>query len=337
MPTNTLSHRFFFILLALVSVLMFFVFQPYLKGIVVAGVFAVIFEPLYRRIHLFVKQKGVAAGLTILITVTLVLIPLLVFGQQITQEALGLYTSLAERDITYTSLLATLESKISIFLPGFSIDLEKYATDAVGLFFNSFGGFFSGTISLFVNFLVGLFAFYYFLKDGEHFKAALIDLSPLRDSHDHLVIDRLKQTVNSVLKGTLVIALIQGFIASIGLTLFGVPNPALWGSVAAVAAMVPGVGTALVMAPAVLFLFFSGLGGQALGLLLWAVLAVGLIDNILGPKIMSRGIKIHPLFIILSVLGGVTLFGPFGFLFGPLILSVFFALFDIYRLIIKNP
>lgn len=336
MHNRSIERNFFFIILALSSVLMFLVFRPYFEGLIIAAVFAVIFEPLYRHLKKYFIWPGLAATGTIIITVVLVLIPLFIFGKQIAEEAFDLYVQLTEKSLSYGGVIANIENQIHAVLPEFSIDLEGYIASFVGFIFGSFGSFFSGTLTLAINFFVGLFAYYYFLKDGPGFKKRLIRLSPLPDSYDNLIIDRLKLTINSVLKGTLVIALIQGFVASIGLTIFNVPNPALWGSVAAVAAMVPGVGTGLVMIPAVLFLFISGLANQALGLLLWGTLAVGLIDNFLGPKIIGQGTKIHPLFIILSVLGGVTFFGPFGFLFGPLTLSVFITLFDIYQLLVKE-
>jgi predicted PurR-regulated permease PerM len=105
----------------------------------------------------------------------------------------------------------------------------------------------------------------------------------------------------------------------------------VWGSIAAVAALIPGVGTALVVVPGVLYLFFTGSTGYAIGLLIWGLLAVGLIDNLLGPLVVNRGIKIHPFIILLSVLGGLTFFGLVGFILGPLIIAFLFALLEIYK------
>jgi predicted PurR-regulated permease PerM len=328
-----LEYSFFFIFMALAAILLFLVFRPYLISLVVAATFAVVFQPIYNFFVRIVRLRGLAALGTVLVTVILVLIPLVIFGRQVSQEAYSLYQSLSSDSLSYSGLLLGLEEKINGLLPEFSVDLRSYASQAVSFFVGNFGSFFAGTINIFVNLLVGLFAYYYFLKDGKHFKDALIGLSPLPDKYDQIILKRLDVTINSVIKGTVIIALIQGFVAGIGLTIFGVPNPALWASMAAIAALVPGAGTALVMVPAVIFLFLTGQDTNAISLLVWAALAVGLIDNFLGPKIMERGIKIHPLFILISVLGGIAFFGPFGFLLGPLTVAVFFALFDIYQLI----
>ena len=122
-------------------------------------------------------------------------------------------------------------------------------------------------------------------------------------------------------------------MTEMGFSIFGVPNPILWGSVAAVAALIPGVGTALVLIPSILYLFFIGETVSASGLLVWGIVAVGLVDNILGPKLVGRGIKLHPFLTLLSILGGISFFGPLGFLFGPLTLSLLFAFLEIYSTI----
>ena len=142
------------------------------------------------------------------------------------------------------------------------------------------------------------------------------------------------KAINSVIKGSLVIAIIQGILTGLGFTLFQVPNPALWGSIASITALIPGIGTALVLIPGILYLFFSFKIGLGFGLLAWGILAVGLIDNILGPTLVGRGTKIHPFLVLFGVLGGIQLFGPAGFIAGPLILSLLFALAEIYS---KSP
>jgi predicted PurR-regulated permease PerM len=85
------------------------------------------------------------------------------------------------------------------------------------------------------------------------------------------------------------------------------------------------------LVPGIIYLFISGSVGHAVGLLIWGLLAVGLIDNILGPMLMNKGIDIHPLLILLSVIGGIIFFGAIGFILGPLVFALFFALLDIYR------
>lgn len=117
----------------------------------------------------------------------------------------------------------------------------------------------------------------------------------------------------------------------IGLALFGVPNPVLWGVVAGVASLVPSIGTAVISVPVIIFLWFSGMHAQALGMLIWAGALVGMVDNVLSPFIIGKNTDIPPLLILFSVLGGVSLMGPIGILVGPLVISLLHTLISIYR------
>jgi len=176
-----------------------------------------------------------------------------------------------------------------------------------------------------------LLAIFYFLKDGEGWKKALLYMSPLSGEANQKILSRLVQTINGVLKGYLLIAFIQGTLMGIGLTIFHVPNSAIWGVVAGIASIIPPFGTAVVSVPAVIFLFFTGHIGLAIGLLIWAIIIVGAGDNILNPYIVGHKINIPPFLILFSVLGGIELIGPVGILIGPLTVSLLYTLIEIYQ------
>jgi len=148
---------------------------------------------------------------------------------------------------------------------------------------------------------------------------------------------KLRKTINSVMVGTVFIAVIQGVLTALGFAVFGINQPVLWGSFGALLALIPGIGATLIFIPAILIKLILGETMGALGLALWGLIAVSPIDNILRPIFIERGMKVHPFLILVSVLGGLTLFGPIGFLLGPIVLSLFFALTSIYLEVIKNP
>lgn len=175
-----------------------------------------------------------------------------------------------------------------------------------------------------------LIALYYLLKDGGKFTEYLVQLSPLEDKDDRFIVNRLKLAVHSTVKGNLIIGLIQGVVTATGFAIFGVPNPILWGGVSVITALIPSVGTALVLGPAIVYLFVSGDTLSGLGLTIWAILAIGIVDNMLGPKLVGQGMKLHPLSVFVSVIGGMAFFGPLGFILGPLALNITLALVDIY-------
>ena len=340
MHTRIPGLYFLIALLVGTLVLSYFIFEPFLAPLFLAAVFASVLQPLYRTIlKKLPLWPSLSALLTVLITIVCILVPLTFVGTQIGIEARSLYTGFKVGDarmLVQDSAFA-LEELVVPFVPsarGFSADLSSnlsmYAEDALQWIIQHVGSAASGIAGIFLKFFLFFIALYYLLRDGAKLKDKLVELSPLRDSYDEQIFDKLELAVHSVIKGNLTIALIQGTLTGIGFTIFGVPNSFLWGTVAALGALIPGIGTGLVFIPTVLFMFFSGDVSAALGLTIWGFLAVGLVDNFLGPQLIGRGVNLHPLLILLSVLGGLALFGPVGLFLGPLSLSLMFAFLSIY-------
>ena len=332
MTNSKIEIYFFFILFLAVFTLSFFLFLPFLAPLALAAIFAVVFHPTL----LWVKRVGgiasdaLAALVVMLVLILLVLVPLGFFSYMVFLEARSLFISLSSGGTDIGGALHIVENYINLYLPGFDVDVRQYAQEGLATITQSLGSIFAGTAQVLFSVFISLIAFYYFLKDGDRFHAALLSYSPLQNHYDEQIFERLRLTINSVVKGSLLIALLQGVMTGLGFFLFGVPSPVLWGAIAGIAALVPSVGTALIIIPAIIFLFVTGSGTAALGLLAWGVVAVGLLDNFLGPAFVGRGVAIHPLFILLSVLGGIALFGPAGFILGPSVLSLLVVLASIY-------
>jgi len=150
-----------------------------------------------------------------------------------------------------------------------------------------------------------------------------------------IILTKLERAISSVVKGSLVMAIIQGFLVGLGFVIFGIPHSVLWGSVGTVAALMPIVGSAAVTIPTGIYLLFTHQIGAGIGFIGWAFL-IGIVDTALRPFFLKRGMDVHPFFIFLSVLGGLAYFGPIGFLAGPIVLAFFFALLEIYPMVIKG-
>lgn len=332
------QFRFLLISLAISAVLIFFIFRPFLFSLILAVILAVVFHPFYQRVLKITRQhEGLAAIVTTLLVIVFVLTPLTFLGVQILREAQQLYSFLAEnsgKDVVF-NIFKNLVDKVQLMFPGakdfsFNFDTDQYLKNGTTWLVQNLGAIFSNLAQLLVNSFIFLLAFYYLLKDGQKLKKIIANLSPLGDTENETIFKKLGSAIDSVVRGNLIIAIIQGTSTAIGLTIFGVPNPVLWGTVAAITALIPGVGTSLVIIPSIAFLFFSNEIMPMFGLIIWGIVAVGLIDNFLGPRLVGRGMRLHPLLVILSVLGGVAFLGPIGFLIGPLVVSFFFAFLDIY-------
>jgi predicted PurR-regulated permease PerM len=330
-------HSHYFLLLALVAsiVVVYFIAKPFLGPLILAAVFAFLFQPIYQKCLNYLKNReSWAAFLTTITAIILVLLPISFLGTQIFKESSQLYQSLVhEGGDGFVGSLENLLNQTRTILPipaDFELNFGQYAKQGLEILIQNFGTVFSSLAKILLNAFVLLTAFYFFLKDGHRLKNYFVALSPLEDTDDEFIVSRLKSVMSAAMKGNLAIGIIQGVLTGIGLAIFGVPNAALWGGVAAIAAFLPGIGTALVITPAIIFLFLTGNTFGGVGLLVWGVTAVGLIDNFLGPKLVGRGMQLHPLAVFIAVLGGMAFFGPLGFILGPLAMSVCMALIDIY-------
>lgn len=338
--------RFLLILLAGALLLAFMIFRPFLAPLALAAVFAVVLQPLHNKIlSKFGGRESLAALVSVLVAAICILIPLAFIGAQILGEAGQLYASLFEPreggNLVATAIndlgqkFASIQPGSETFFNNLSEDLDVYAKRALEWLLSNLGAALSSISTLVLDLFIFFVALYYLLRDGQRLKKELISLSPLEDVDDEVVFGSLESAVNSVVKGSLTIALIQGAVTAIGFAIFGIPSAVLWGTVAAVAALIPAVGTSLVIIPAIIYLFVSGGIAQAIGLLIWGALAVGLIDNLLGPKLIGTGMRLHPLLVLLSVLGGIAFFGGIGIFLGPLTLSLLFAFIKIYSYLAK--
>jgi predicted PurR-regulated permease PerM len=341
MERRILEPLFFLLLLVGTLVVAFFMFRPFLYTLILAGIIAYLTWGMYLRVRTAVRSASVAALLMTASVLIALLVPLTLIGLRIAYEASGVYTLLSSpaTQQSISARMTSLQDALDGIMPGVQVDTVRI-TERLGAVFNwlvaSLGSLVGSFATLVMNFILLLFFYFYLVRDGHRLKARLMELSPLADEQEEQVLGRIGRAITATVRGSLVLALLQGLVAGVGFALFGVPSPALWGTVAMLAAFVPTIGTALVQVPAVIFVAASGDLGPALGLSLWALIAVGMLDNFLGPKLMSRGIHIHPMVMLLAVLGGITFYGPMGVVLGPITIALLYALLDIYQAMVQR-
>ncbi len=334
MQQDILQRYFFITALFVVGLVVFYVFYPFLEVLLLAVIFAVVLSPLHSKLTKVLFNKSSLSAVVVLILLAAVIItPAFFLGTRILDESKGLYNYLLSPNPVglLNSFTLAVETPIQKIYPDFSLNANEYLSNGADLLTRHLTGILSGVVTLVISIILMFIAVYFFLKDGPRFKKIVVDLSPLNDKHDLKMWNKVRDTINTTIKGVILVALIQGILAGIGLWIFGIPNATLWGSISAIAALVPGLGTAIVFIPAILYTMFLGNTASAIGLLVWGVVVVGLVDNFLIPYIYSRGILIHPMIMLFAVLGGIIAFGPIGFVFGPIIIALFFSMIDIYE------
>jgi predicted PurR-regulated permease PerM len=337
-------ESFFFLALLLGTLAVVVVmFLPFMNILILAAILAFLFSVPYERlVRALGGRRSLAALLMTLVMLVTILVPLALVGWRIAQEATALYTDVVTHANSQTlpHAIEQIQTYAQQFFPGLRIsaaDLNAQAQRVFGLIAGQLGALFAGVIQLVAGFFFLLLFFFFMIRDGSRLKRRIMELSPLSDEQEERISEKIGKAISSTVRGKIVISIIQGLAAGLGMLLFGIPNPALWGALTMLASFIPSIGTGIVLLPAVIYLFITSTPAAAVGLALWGIAVVGLLDNVLGPKLMTSGTRLHPLVMMLAVLGGIALFGPIGLLLGPILIALLYALLDIYLSIIRRP
>lgn len=332
MHKNKLEYFSFAALFAGVSVLLFFVFSPFLQILALAAVFAALFHTPYENLTLKMGgYKNLAAFIVVGLVLIFCIVPLFFLGFQIFHEAQGLYAGAQGNGAQYVQVVqAGIEHPIQRIFPDFSFNISASIGNALSFISGNLTSIVSQTFFVTLETFLMLLAFFFFLRDGRGLLAAVAAASPLGKEETRQILNNMYQTIQSVIRGTLAVALIRWILIGLAFYIVNIPNAILWGSIGGIIGAIPGLGTPFVFIPAVAYLYFEGNTLAAVGLALYGLLVIGLVDNILTPYFFGKGLAVPSIFVLFSILGGIIFFGPLGFILGPLVLSVFLSVFHIY-------
>jgi len=333
-----------FVLLLFFAVLSGFVgmIREFLIALVLAAIFAGLLYPLYSNIFdTFKKRSALAASVTLIITAFTVGLPLAGLTGMVTNEAIQI--SKKAQPIVQKALdnNLSLSEELPEWLP-LKEKLEPFretiinkaseAASAMGSWLvSSLSSATKGTVGFFLSLFIMFYAMFYFLIHGEILLSSLASLLPLSEEDQSEVMSRGLTVTRASLKGIIIIGIIQGILVGIAFWIIGIDGSAFWGSVVFLLSAIPGLGAPLVWLPAAVYLIFSGNVGWGLGLVVWGVLVVGLVDNFLRPWIVGNDSKLPDLIILISILGGIVSFGPVGIIIGPVIAALLDTVINIYK------
>jgi predicted PurR-regulated permease PerM len=331
---RVIEYVFFFLLLASAGYLVWKVLSPFAGALALSVIIVTICYPLYEKFLQisYKNNKSIAAGLTTLAAVFVIVLPLILISSVFVRELASFYQTLGVgQELTIEKYALDAQTMVQTYIPGFQLNLTEQIRQSAEWLVKNIGAIFAGTVSTLFIILISLIGSFYFFRDGREFVKLAIKISPLPDQEDEIIISKLAKAVRSVATGVVLISLLQGVLAAAGFAIFGIDRAVLWGAIGAILSLIPGIGTLAIMIPGVLFLFFTSTMFNAIGLAIWALLLVVIVDNILAPHVMSRGNNLHPFIMLTSVLGGISAFGPIGFIIGPVIVTLFIALLEVYN------
>jgi predicted PurR-regulated permease PerM len=337
---------FFFILLVLIAYELYAVVSPFLSAIIWAILLAFIAHPVLSALDRQIKRRSLSALVITLVVALLVGLPTVWLSARLVTEAQSLYKELSPGATKAGLARATdwvrgtgLGARINGALAAHGIRLEDairtYATDGakqtseyIVLHMGDFAGNFA--LSIF-HLSIALIAFFYFLRDGESYYETMRELTPLHEEDKQAIFESLSLTLSAVMRGLLLVAVLDGAALGLGYFVLGVPYWVLLALVSAATALLPMGGTAIVWAPLSGYLLATNGWFEAVALVVWAIFVLTAIDNIVKPLVMGHGTGLPTLALFLGLAGGIEAYGPLGIFAGPAVMAVFASLLRVYR------
>jgi predicted PurR-regulated permease PerM len=340
---------FVVILVVAVSALFVAVIWPLLKALLLGALLAGLCHPLYRWVTRLLRgRRSLGAIVTLVILFIVVAGPLSAFLGVVVQQALAVSDQAipwVQRHFGAASAFNAHDWLVQRF-PALAdhVPSQEQLVESVAAAAKSMGGFLvsvasqmtATTAAFLLNLFVMIYAMFFFFRDGEKILERIFYYLPLSDEDEALMLQRFSSITRATVKGTLVIGIIQGALAGFAFWVAGIDGSAFWGTIMAILSIVPGIGAALIWVPAVIYLMMTGQLLAGLLLFAWCAAVVGTIDNILRPILVGKDAKMPDLLILVGTLGGLFLFGPTGFIVGPIVCGLFLTMWDIYGATFKD-
>jgi predicted PurR-regulated permease PerM len=338
------TKAFFVVLAALVGYGLLLVLQPFAGSLTWAIFLAFILYPVHRWLtRKFRGQAGISAGLLTALTPFALLIPLTFLGLVFANQAKALVAYIKESNIHLDgSMLANLEqypvvgplarmAREQLSISG--ADIQEWLTNAAQTLLHNVasisGGVALSALGALVGFFFMLFLLFFMLRDGGEMFDRAQRLIPVPSEHREQLFSHLASVTRGVFYGIGLTAIIQGVLVSIGFAIAGLPSPVVFGVLAAILALLPAGGAAIVWIPGMLYLAATGRWGMAIFMVVWGII-VSTSDNFLRPTLVARYAPVSAFMVFVGVVGGIAAFGAIGIVVGPVFLALVAAIIDYF-------
>lgn len=338
-----LEQKAFLLLLVAVTLAFGWILLPFYGAVFWGAVLAIVFAPLYRRLLAKTGQRPtLAALLTLLCIVLLVILPLAMIASSLVQEITALYEKVRSGGVSFSGYVdqvyAALPEWLTQLLHRFGLDnlgaLQSRLTDALQQGSQRIAqqalNIGQNTFDFVVSFFIMLYLLFFLLRDGAQLSRRMRDAIPLNASYLRNLSGKFTTVIRATVKGNIAVAAVQGALGGLAFWFLGIHAPVLWAVLMAFLSLLPAVGAGLVWGPVAIYLLATGATLPGIGLAAYGVLVIGLVDNVLRPLLVGKDTKMPDYVVLISTLGGMALFGLNGFVIGPLVAAMFMAVWDIF-------
>ncbi|MDP3689547.1 AI-2E family transporter [Bradyrhizobium sp.] len=338
-----LENQTFLLLLLAVSLAFGWILLPFYGAILWAIVGALIFAPLNRRLlGRTGRRPNLAALGTVLVIVAMVILPLIMIAASLVQEASGLYAKVKSGEYDIAGFVQRMVDALPAWAKGLldrfgltdlSAAREKLASglvqsgEVLGPQALSIG---LNTFDFMIGLGIMLYLLFFLLRDGRALTERVKGDIPLRANQKTALFTRLADVVRATVKGGILVAIVQGALGGLAFWFLGIHAALLWAVLMAFLSLLPAIGAGLVWGPVALYLLATGAVWEGIGLIVYGVVVIGLVDNVLRPFLIGKDTKLPDYVVLISTLGGIEVFGLNGFVIGPLIAAMFMVTWEIF-------
>ncbi|MDG2435419.1 MAG: AI-2E family transporter [Gammaproteobacteria bacterium] len=335
------SKNAFIFVLSLITILFAIILWNFFLPILWAIVLSILFYPL--RNYLIEKKynPSLVSFLTIIVIVILVLIPGFIIFTVIGSESLLVLNKIESGEYNlgqlvnwFNALVPNLIDRLDSIGLNTNQLIEQLNNIGVGAtkfivsLLMSTG---QNLLQFFLSFFIMIYLLFFFLRDGENIIKSCIESFPMDDNQERFLIEKFSTVIKATVKGTILIAIAQGSIGGLILLFLDIEGAILWGAMMALFSILPGIGASIIWLPIALALIFNGALLKGLILIISGIFIIGLIDNLLRPYLVRKETNLPDYLILLSTLGGITIFGLSGFIIGPVVTALFIALWSTFN------
>lgn len=333
-------QTFLLMLLAAVSIGFVAMIRAFLLTILLAAIFTGLSYPMYLWLLRALHGRTVLAALaTLLVLVAVVIVPMLAVLGAGANEALRVTETMRPTLERLVDRPGEFNGRMSV-LPGYHY-IEPYraqlfikAGELLGsttaFIFSALSATTRATAVFVFHFVILLYTMFFFLTGGPPLLDSVMSFLPLKDADKQRMLDQFVSVTRATLRGTILTGVTQGVMGGLAFFVAGIDGAIFWGTIMTVLSIIPGIGSALVWAPAAIILMFSGDVWRGIGLFAFGGIVIGSIDNLLRPLLVGRDTQMHELLIFFSTLGGLLMFGVMGFIVGPILAALFVTVWDMF-------
>ncbi len=336
-----LAQGSFLLFLIAASLLFGWILMPFFSAILWALVIAILFTPLKQRwAKRFGKHDSLLSLCVVIVCALIVVLPLLFLGVSVAEQGALVYQKISSGEINLSPYMERVQtafpplqhllSRFGVNIGSIKQHLTEGAMQASSYIATQALSIGQNTFQFGVSLALMLYMAFFFIRDGDKLLSLLIRALPLGDARERLVLGKLAGVTSATIKGNLVVAIVQGSLGGLIFWILGVQGALLWAMVMAVSSLIPSIGSALIWGPVAAYFLLSGAIWQGLVLIAFCAGVIGAVDNVLRPILVGRETKMPDYLVLLSTLGGISVFGLNGFVLGPVIAALFLALWEIF-------